>query len=223
MVVGNGKSNGKQGGAGKNGVGAKAEKSEKPEKSENDARTKTTAKAATKTAATKTAAKSASGETDVMGGAGSKKGASNGQARFRIGVFALIERDGLYLLARRSDIGWWNLPGGGLEYGESLAEGLAREVQEEVQLAVTVGQLVGVYEKPLKREVVLAFRCHMIDESATPGLSDEVSEVGWFAPDALPEQTLPKHAQRVRDAALRETAALVREQATATEDDQRVR
>jgi len=202
----NGKAGGKQGDALKNGVVVKAEKAEKPEKAEKAPK-----------------AKAARSDADVVSAAGNKKGASNGQARFRIGVFALIERDGLYLLARRSDIGWWNLPGGGLEFNESLAEGLAREVQEEVQLAVTVGQLVGVYEKPLKREVVLAFRCHLIDADATPGLSDEVSEVGWFAPDALPEQTLPKHAQRVRDAALRTREALIRSQATATEDDQQVR
>ncbi len=205
----NGKSGGKQSSNGKNGVAIKVVKSEKaakPEKAEKSAKTK-----------------AARAEADVLNSAGGKKSASNGQARFRIGVFALIERDGLYLLARRSDIGWWNLPGGGLEYNESLAEGLAREVQEEVQLTVTVGQLVGVYEKPLKREVVLAFRCHPVDENAIPGLSDEVSEVGWFAADALPERTLPKHAQRVRDAALHQTATLIREQATATEDDQRLR
>lgn len=201
--MGNGKSGAKQGGASEDGIVGKAEKARKPEKSPK--------------------AKVARSESAVVGEGGSKKAAPNGQARFRIGVFALIERDGLYLLARRSDIGWWNLPGGGLEFNESLAEGLAREVQEEVQLAVTVGQLVGVYEKPLKREVVLAFRCHMIDADATPGLSDEVSEVGWFAPDALPEQTLPKHAQRVRDAALGQRETLIRTQATATEDDQRLR
>ena len=146
---------------------------------------------------------------------------ASGGAQFRIAVCALIERDGRYLLARRSDIGWWNLPGGGLEYNETLAEGLAREVQEEVGLHVAVEQLVGVYEKPQKREIVLTFRCRPLD-GATPGLSDEVSEVGWFAPDALPERTLPKHAQRLRDAALGRDETLIRAQTTATEADQRI-
>ncbi|HLY32168.1 MAG TPA: NUDIX domain-containing protein [Ktedonobacterales bacterium] len=140
-------------------------------------------------------------------------------ARFRIGVYALIERDGRYLLARRSDIGWWNLPGGGLEYNETLAEGLAREVQEEVHLNVAVEQLVGVYEKPQKREFVLAFRCRQLD-AAEPSLSSETTEVGWFAPDALPERTLPKHAQRVRDAALQHAEALIRAQTTTPQEDQ---
>ncbi|HKV83635.1 MAG TPA: NUDIX domain-containing protein, partial [Ktedonobacterales bacterium] len=60
-----------------------------------------------------------------MGEADQQSG--DAKARFRIGVFAVIERDGRYLLARRRDIGWWNLAGGGLEYGEAVEEGLARE------------------------------------------------------------------------------------------------
>ena len=145
---------------------------------------------------------------------------SEKKATFRIGVFALIERDGHYLLARRSDIGWWNLAGGGLEYGETLEQGLAREVREEIGVEVAVGRLVGVYSKPQKREVVLTFLCHLSDPSAQPGVSDEVSETGWFAPEALPEDTLPKHRQRVLDAALGEMAALVSAQTSTTEEDQ---
>ncbi len=86
---------------------------------------------------------------------------------------------------------------------------------------VVVGQLVGVYEKPQKRELVLTFRCRPLD-GAEPTLSDEVSEVGWFSPDALPERTLPKHAQRVRDAALQRAETLIRAQTTSTEEDQRI-
>jgi len=142
------------------------------------------------------------------------------KATFRIGVFALIERNGEYLLGRRRDIGWWNLPGGGLEYGETLEEGLAREVMEEVGVEVAIERLVGVYSKPQKREVVLTFLCHLSDPGAQPGVSDETSEVGWFAPERLPEQTLPKHRQRVEDVALGQVATLVRAQTSTTEEDQ---
>ncbi|MEO7002882.1 MAG: NUDIX domain-containing protein [Ktedonobacterales bacterium] len=142
------------------------------------------------------------------------------KAAFRIGVFALIERDGAYLMGRRRDIGWWNLPGGGLEYGETLEQGLAREVMEEVGIDVAIERLVGVYSKPQKREVVLTFLCHLSDANAQPGVSDETSEVGWYTADALPEQTLPKHRQRVEDAALGQVAAIVRAQTSTTEEDQ---
>src|SRR6266567_6257010 len=82
---------------------------------------------------------------------------------FRIGVFALIFDDqGRVLLGHRRDIDWWNLPGGGMEAGETVDEAMIREVREETGLQVRVEQLVGVYSKPQKQEVVLTFRCAVI-------------------------------------------------------------
>jgi 8-oxo-dGTP diphosphatase len=152
----------------------------------------------------------------TAGGAG---GDGNGAA-FRVGVFAVIERGGEYLLARRRDIGLWNLPGGGLEVGETVEEGLAREVWEEIGVTIRVVRLVGVYSKPQKNEVVLTFLCKLTGEQE-PGVSEEVSEVGWFRPDQAPDDTLPKHRQRVTDAALGQREAILRAQTTSTADDQR--
>lgn len=152
----------------------------------------------------------------TVGGSGSD---GNGAA-FRVGLFAVIERGGEYLLARRRDIGLWNLPGGGLEVGETVEEGLAREVWEETGVTIRVVRLVGVYSKPQKREVVLTFLCKLTGEQE-PGVSEEVSEVGWFRPDRLPDDTLPKHRQRVTDAALGQPEAILRAQMTSTSDDQR--
>ncbi len=139
---------------------------------------------------------------------------------FRIACSAIIEHGGEYLMARRRDIGWWNLPGGGLEAGETVEQGLAREVREEIGVAVRIVRLVGVYSKPQKSEVVLTFLCKLADETP-PTTSDEVSEVGWFGATALPDDTLPKHRQRVLDAALGQPEAILRAQTTPTEEDQR--
>jgi ADP-ribose pyrophosphatase YjhB (NUDIX family) len=144
------------------------------------------------------------------------------QARFRIGVFAMIERDGRYLLALRSDIDWWNLPGGGLEYDETVEEGLAREVREEVGVEITIVRLVGVYSKPRKREVVLTLLCRLAEGSPEPHGSDEVRTAAWFQPDEFPPNLLPKHRQRLEDALLGQAAALLRAQTTATEEDQQL-
>lgn len=144
------------------------------------------------------------------------------KARFRIGVFAIIERSGHYLLAHRSDIDWWNLPGGGLEYDETLEDGLAREIFEEVGANIEIERLVGVYSKPRKREVVLTFLCHLTPDSPEPGTSDEVSKAAWFLPSEFPTNLLPKHRQRIDDALLSQVQAIIRAQTTSTEEDQRI-
>jgi 8-oxo-dGTP diphosphatase len=137
---------------------------------------------------------------------------------FRLGVFGVIEQRGKVLLARRRDIGWWNLPGGGMEVGETVDDALRREIHEEVGIEVHIDHLVGVYSKPQKSEVVMTFLCH--PAGGTPGTSDEVSEVGWFAPDDLPEPILPKHRQRLQDALRRSKYAVIAAQTTSTEEDQ---
>lgn len=144
------------------------------------------------------------------------------QPRFRIGVFAVIEREGRYLLAHRSDIDWWNLPGGGLEYEETVEEGVAREVREEVGAEITVERLIGVYSKPRKREVVLTFLCHLMEGSPEPHDSDEVRATAWFLPEELPPNLLPKHRQRLADGLLGQAAALLRAQTTSSEEDQQL-
>jgi len=141
-------------------------------------------------------------------------------ALFRIGVSALIFQEGRVLLAHRRDIDWWNLPGGGMELGETVEETLYREVREETGLDVEIEQLVGVYSKPQKREVVLSFRCRITGGELTE--TEESRECRFFAPDHMPRNTLPKHRQRVEDALLNQPHAIIRNQLARSEDDQRL-
>src|SRR5690349_1617301 len=107
---------------------------------------------------------------------------------FRIGVFALIfNLEQKILLSHRRDIDWWNLPGGGMEVGETVDEALCREVREETGLEVKVEQLTGVYSKPQKQEVVLTFLCQVI--GGTLQSTEEARESRYFTPDALPDNT----------------------------------
>ncbi len=137
---------------------------------------------------------------------------------FRIGVFALIFDEGRILLGHRRDIDWWNLPGGGMEAGETVDEALRREVREETGLEVEVDQLVGVYSKPQKQEVVLTFRCRVI--GGTLQATEENRENRYFTPEAVPANTLPKHRQRIEDALLNQQSAIIRAQRSSTEEDQ---
>jgi 8-oxo-dGTP diphosphatase len=67
-----------------------------------------------------------------------------------VGVGAVIVQDGRVLLIRRGRNpmkGHWTLPGGVLEVGESLAEGVVREVREETGLEVEVLELVELLDR----------------------------------------------------------------------------
>jgi 8-oxo-dGTP diphosphatase len=137
---------------------------------------------------------------------------------FRIAVYALIFDDERVLLAHRRDIDWWNLPGGGMEIGETVEEATCREVREETGLEVQVEWLVGVYSKPQKQEVVLTFRCKVIGGELQA--TEESRACGYFSPDALPRNTLPKHRERIVDALLNQQAAILRAQRTSSKEDQ---
>ena len=142
-------------------------------------------------------------------------------AAFRVAVSALIFNEGRVLLAHRRDIDWWNLPGGGVELGETAEEALCREVREETGLEVEVGRLVGLYSKPQKQEFVLSFLCNVI--GGTLQETEETRENRYFAPDKLPANTLPKHRQRVEDALLNQQAAVTRAQRSSTSEDQQLK
>lgn len=120
---------------------------------------------------------------------------------FTVGAFAIILNDeGQVLLSHRRDMDAWNLPGGGLEPGELPNECVIREVREETGLEVSVERLVGVYAKPGRSELVFAFTCKITGGAlATTSESDSNR---YFALDALPPNTLLKHAERIRDAVM---------------------
>jgi len=81
-----------------------------------------------------------------------------------VGIAAVVLRDGQVLLVQRGREpakGLWGLPGGMLELGETLAEGVRREVLEECGIEIEVGPLVGVFE-PMQRDGDGRLRYHYV-------------------------------------------------------------
>jgi 8-oxo-dGTP pyrophosphatase MutT (NUDIX family) len=68
----------------------------------------------------------------------------------RLGAYAVVLRDESLLLARVSPrgfpAGWWGLPGGGVDHGESPADAMIRELYEEAGLAPETWRLVDVHD-----------------------------------------------------------------------------
>ena len=132
-------------------------------------------------------------------------------AKFTIGVFAILfDADGRVLLCHRRDLDLWNLPGGGLEPGETPWDGVAREVEEETGLQVAVDRLAGIYSKPEVDEIVFSFVCRVVGGALAP--TDEADRLEYFALDGLPQNTSRKQVERIRDAADQGGSVLLKEQ-----------
>lgn len=105
----------------------------------------------------------------------------------------VADEAGRILLARRTDNDLWTIPGGAMDPGESIAETAVREVKEETGLDVEVVSLVGIYSNPrhvveyadgeVRQQFSVCFACRPIAGEPTP--SDETTEVGYFAPEAI--------------------------------------
>lgn len=117
---------------------------------------------------------------------------------FTIGVFGIItDNEKRVLFCHRRDYNLWNLPGGGVEVGESPWDALVREIKEETGLEAQPIHLTGVYSKPDKNEIVLSFVCQIIGGEIT--VTDEADKIEYFEIGQIPKNTSPKQIERVND------------------------
>lgn len=101
------------------------------------------------------------------------------------------ETGDLVLLCRRAippRIGFWTIPAGYLELGESTAVGAARETLEEAGAAVTVEGLIGVYEIPHISQIYVIHRARLSRPEYAPG--EESQETALFAWADIPWDAL---------------------------------
>lgn len=117
---------------------------------------------------------------------------------FTIGVFGIIrDRENRILLCLRNDYDLWNLPGGGLEKGETPWQGVIREVKEETGLDVEIIQLAGIYSKPEKDEIIFSFECKVIGGKIT--LNEEARDIQYFSFSKIPKNTSLHQVERIQD------------------------
>jgi len=110
--------------------------------------------------------------------------------RPELSVGAVVVHDGSLLLVRRGRgpaAGEWSMPGGRVEWGETLAEAVVREVREETGLECICGAQMGWVEIVASTHhfVVLDFRATVL-EHGEPVAGDDAAEVLWVpVPDVL--------------------------------------
>ncbi len=110
-----------------------------------------------------------------------------------VGVAAAARTaDGRWLLVRRADTGTWALPGGTLEWGETLREALVRELEEEGGVtAVKIGRLLGVFADPDRdprfHAVTILVECAVEEPTRAPSNPLEIREARLFDDAEVPE------------------------------------
>jgi 8-oxo-dGTP diphosphatase len=116
----------------------------------------------------------------------------------KLAVAVVIERDGKLLFGRRGPgtraPGKWSFPAGFVERGERVEDAAMREVREEVGLEVELGPLLGLYSATGETVVLAVYLAAAA--SGTAAARDDLVEVGWFAPDTLPDLAFP-HDERI--------------------------
>ena len=107
-------------------------------------------------------------------------------------VAAFVLRDGQLLLTRRGIepyYGYWDIPGGFLDYGEAPEDGLRRELQEELGLDVEIDAIFDIvpdtYGQGGVAILAILYRCTTLHEPAY--CADDVVDYRWFPLDQLPE------------------------------------
>ena len=111
--------------------------------------------------------------------------------RPQIAVSAAIFRDGKVLLTRRARSpakGFYSLPGGRVEFGESLHQALAREIDEETGLDIDIIGLAGWREvlpaaAGAGHYLIMSFAARWV--AREPVLNDELDDYRWIAPKAV--------------------------------------
>ena len=120
-------------------------------------------------------------------------------AQFSVAAFVVIfDKKGRVLLSHRRDLDLWNLPGGRVESGEMPIEAAVRETREETGLKIKIKELIGVYGKSKRDEVVFLFRGKI--KGGKLKETTEADQHKFFKIKKLPKNTIPKHKERILDA-----------------------
>ena len=116
-------------------------------------------------------------------------------------VDAIIETDnGIILIKRKNPPAGWAIPGGFVDYGETLEEAAVREMKEETSLDINLGRQFHTYSNPdrdPRHHTVSAI--FIATATGTPEAADDAIDIGIFTKDNLPEDIAFDHRQILED------------------------
>lgn len=117
-----------------------------------------------------------------------------------VDIIIELEGHGIVLIKRKNPPYGWAIPGGFVDYGESLEEAAVREAKEETSLDVTLQKQMHAYSKPDRdpRHHTISV-VYIAAAQGVPVAADDAASIGVFTKDNLPEPLAFDHAQILAD------------------------
>ncbi|OGZ78179.1 MAG: hypothetical protein A2358_02410 [Candidatus Staskawiczbacteria bacterium RIFOXYB1_FULL_37_44] len=133
--------------------------------------------------------------------------------RAKVGVGIMILKDNKVLLGKRNDDaekassdlhgeGTWTMPGGKLDFHETLKDGACREVLEEIGVKISPENLkvISVADEivPDNHYVTIGFLCENFEGEPKIMEPEEITEWKWYNLDSLPEKVFPPSMKMIK-------------------------
>lgn len=107
-------------------------------------------------------------------------------------VVGLIKHKNKYLLTKRQELdpedpnnfaGMWQIPGGGINFGERVEDAVIREIKEELRLDIEVISIVPYIIDSIRKNwhgIGIVYLCRLVDIKQKIKLNEEANDFGWF-------------------------------------------
>ena len=121
-----------------------------------------------------------------------------------LGVRAIVldeERNSVFLV-RHTYVPGWQLPGGGVDRGETFGQALEKELREEGNIILTgKAELFALYQNAhaSRRDHVALYICRNFKQTEPKVGDREIAEAGFFPLDNLPDGTTPSTMRRLHE------------------------
>jgi ADP-ribose pyrophosphatase YjhB (NUDIX family) len=117
-----------------------------------------------------------------------------------VDIIIRMEEGGIVLIRRKNPPFGWALPGGFVDYGESLEDAAVREAREETSLQVSLLRQLGAYSDPGRDPRMHTISVVFIaDGHGIPRAADDAADLAVFRPDSLPEELAFDHNHILQD------------------------
>ena len=117
-----------------------------------------------------------------------------------VDIIIEVDRGKIVLIKRKNDPVGWAIPGGFVDYGESLEEAAIREAREETSLDVTLIEQMHTYSRPDRdpRQHTIS-TVYIAKGRGLPQAADDAAEIGVFTQANLPSPLMFDHEEILSD------------------------